>query len=586
MQSGQRNRLIASLYVAALLAGAALLPAPVYAGAFIFAGEANGVDVVTHPQHYTGSGGNITVRVCINPADPNALAMEIPVQNIINIYNRLQPTTGNIKLGGTNNIPGGAIDFESVALHEVGHCLGMAHANAATESFPPPTGTEFQRNFTKATDGPNNVFDINAGPDGISGSSDDVRGDDVNLHWFRKSNNNPFTIAGVVDSTTYARDLASLPGGHSFAANADRTVGAHLGVTNTEAVMQQGTYIDEAQRTLGHDDVATLRYAASGVDEIANSADDYTITLQYGGISTGNCDITLQVTATTGLAFCGVGGIGIALDHVRISTATIEFGNSYNWFFNPDTVNQAPVLAAIGNQSVDEGASLAVGISASDADGDSLQFSASGLPAFAVLTDHGDGTATLDINPVSGDAGSYPIAVGVVDNGLPVLPDSENFDIIVNAPSLDSDGDGISDVDEILAGTNPNSVDSDSDGLAGIDFDGDGFVDGELDAGTNPLNADSDGDQLTDGLEVAYNSNPLSAGSWPAIADGDLAPLGSPDGNVNAADYLVAVLIALGELTPLPLQLAHGDLYPPGTPDDVIDLSDLLLLQQMILNAP
>ncbi|HUT40311.1 MAG TPA: hypothetical protein VM011_03145 [Gammaproteobacteria bacterium] len=586
-----------------LLAGLVAIPTILQAGAFIFADETNGLNIVTHPPNYggTGNGGVVAVRVCINPASPNATDMAIPVQNNINIYNRLQPTTGNLKLGGSNNIPATDIDFESVALHEIGHCLGMAHANAATESFPPPTGTEFQRNFTRATDGPNNVFDIDAGPDGISGSSDDIRDDDDNLHWFRKSNNNPFTIAATVDSSTYSRNLGDLPGGHSFAANADRTVGTLLGAVATEAVMQQGTYIDEAQRTLGHDDVATLRYAMSGINESAGSADDYSINLVYGGITTSNCDILLQITTTSGLAFCGVGGTYVGgSDHFSIINATIEFGNGYNWFFNPATNNQPPVLAAIGNPSVNEGASLAVAITASDADADNLAFSASGLPTFAVLTDHGNGTATLDINPGTGSAGSYPVTLNVIDDGLPALLDSEIFNVIVNAPSIDSDGDGISDADELLTGTNPNSVDSDGDGLAdglggvvllaalpgGIDFDGDGFVDGELDAGTNPLNADSDGDQLADGLEVAWNSNPLSAGSWPAIADGDLAPLGNPDGNVNTADYLIAMRIALGDLPGLPLQLAHGDLYPPGAPDDVIDLSDLLLLQQLILATP
>ena len=98
--------------------------------------------------------------------------------------------------------------------------------------------------------------------------------------------------------------------------------------------------------------------------------------------------------------------------------------------------------------------------------------------------------------------------------------------------------------------------------------------------------ADTDGDQLNDGLEVSFGSNPLDAGSWPNIADGDLAPLGNPDGNVNAADLLVALRIVLGDVTPLPLQLAHGDLYPPGTPDDVIDLSDALLLEKLILVPP
>jgi hypothetical protein len=579
---------------AGLLTGISVSPVPLEAGTFLFADETR-LNSIAHPPNYTGAGGGgiVTVRVCIDPSSPNATDMAIPVQNNINIYNRLQATTANLKSGANNNIPGSAIDFESVALHEIGHCLGLGHVNAASESGL----SGANQNYTKATLGANGVFNLDAGLDGVIGSSDDVRGDDGNLHWFRMTNNNPFTLGATVDSSTYARDLASLPAGHSFAANADRAVAALLGVPGTEAVMQQGTYYDEAQRTLGHDDVATLRYAQSGINESAGNQDDYTINLVYGGLSTSNCDITLQITSTTGLAFCSAGGAYVGgFDHFSLVGAAIEFGASYNWFFNTDTVNQAPVLAAIGNQTVDENASLAVGISAGDADGDGLSFSASGLPAFAQLTDHGNGTATLDINPGSGTAGTYPVTIDVQDDGLPVLADGETFDIIVNAPFSDSDGDGISDADETLAGTDPFSVDSDGDGLAdgaggvvplaalpgGIDADGDGYVDGELDFGTLPLVGDTDGDQLADGLEVAWNSDPLDAGAWPAIADGDLAPLGNPDGNINGADLLIALRIASGDLAALPLQLAHGDLYPAGAPDDVIDLSDLLQLLQML----
>ena len=105
-----------------------------------------------------------------------------------------------------------------------------------------------------------------------------------------------------------------------------------------------------------------------------------------------------------------------------------------------------------------------------------------------------------------------------------------------------------------LNGTDPNLVDSDGDGLTdgatgfvllgavpgGIDKDGDGYADGELDYGTDPNLVDTDGDQISDTQEADLGSNPLSAGSWPAIADGDLAPLGNPDGTINAADLLIA----------------------------------------------
>ncbi|RMG57903.1 MAG: hypothetical protein D6722_24220 [Bacteroidetes bacterium] len=129
----------------------------------------------------------------------------------------------------------------------MGHSLGLAHVNLATESGL-PAGPD--RNYTKSTDGINNTFDITIGGDALRGSADDIRGDDVNLHYFRMADNDPFGLAATVDATTYSRDLANLPGGDLFATNADRDVATALGYPNTEAVMQQGAFYDEDQRTL------------------------------------------------------------------------------------------------------------------------------------------------------------------------------------------------------------------------------------------------------------------------------------------------------------------------------------------------
>ena len=90
------------------------------AGTYMFVGE-SAVNMITHPSGYTGAGGVITVTVGIDPTSANASDMVITVKNIINTVNRLQPTIENLISGANNDIPSGSIDFESVALHELGH---------------------------------------------------------------------------------------------------------------------------------------------------------------------------------------------------------------------------------------------------------------------------------------------------------------------------------------------------------------------------------------------------------------------------------------------------------------------------------
>lgn len=328
-----KNIFSLNLIATAVVTSALLIPASAQAGGYVFSRNNPGiVGLTTHPTGYNGTGGTLDVNVCIVPGT-NDTEMEQSIINNIAIWNKNQSTTSNLRttLPSDNGL---AVDFESVALHEVGHCVGLSHPNLATESGV----IAANRDYTASIEGPNGTFNLGLGADGIQGSPDDVRGDDINMHFFYSATNNPFSEQAVIDSTTYTRDIASLPLGDNFPANADRNVSgqARYGSPNTETSMQQGTFSGEIQRTLGHDDVSTVRYAASGLDEIQGNADDYELNLIYGGISAaGSCDINIAFDAVqTGFAVCQTGGVVIQSPHVGITSANIFFNPNFNWFFN------------------------------------------------------------------------------------------------------------------------------------------------------------------------------------------------------------------------------------------------------------
>jgi len=313
-----------------LLMWAAFIPGMAYAGAFIFADESS-PNRITHPSGYTGIGGVLDVEVCIDATAADAGDMEISIKNIVAQLNGMTAVTPNLFFGAENNIPADAVDFESLVLHELGHCTGLDHPNLGEQDGVSGADTD----YTSTGDGANDTFSFDSGADTVIGSKDDQRDDDQNLHWFRKGVNNPFLEVVSPQSSNYSRDVADLPVSDAFVANAGRDVGALLGFADTEAVMQQGQYYDEDQRSLQADDVATYKMGMTGLDETASTADDYTINMVYGGIKadTSNCDIVIEST-TSGFGVCSIGGSSNDGIHFRITSATFSYNSELNWFFN------------------------------------------------------------------------------------------------------------------------------------------------------------------------------------------------------------------------------------------------------------
>ena len=131
----------------------------------------------------------------------------------------------------------------------------------------------------------------------------------------------------------------------------------------------------------------------------------------------------------TGTEVPGTGGETISLSQMQdlvnmwATGATVGDGSG----------NQAPSVDAISDQTVTEGETAQVSVSASDADGDSLTLSKTSGPSFVTLTDNGDGTGALDIAPQSGDAGTYTVEVTADDGNGGTA--TESFQLTVEAAS-------------------------------------------------------------------------------------------------------------------------------------------------------
>ncbi len=108
--------------------------------------------------------------------------------------------------------------------------------------------------------------------------------------------------------------------------------------------------------------------------------------------------------------------------------------------------NDAPVLEAIGDQSVDEGGKLAFTINASDADDDDMTLSVTGLPDgefFSADPKASPATWSFSWTPQEDESGVYESVEFTVSDGS--LSDSETISITVDevnsAPVLESIGD-------------------------------------------------------------------------------------------------------------------------------------------------
>ncbi len=125
-----------------------------------------------------------------------------------------------------------------------------------------------------------------------------------------------------------------------------------------------------------------------------------------------------------------------------------------------NNVNRAPVLGPVGNQSVDENTLLSFSVGATDADGDAITYSISGLPTGAVFT-----SQTFTWTPSYDQAGTHSVTF-TADDGQ--AQDSEMITITVinvnRAPVLAAIGNKLAYADVLLTFT-IDATDPDDDAI-------------------------------------------------------------------------------------------------------------------------
>ncbi|GAB4007373.1 binary toxin-like calcium binding domain-containing protein [Nocardioides ultimimeridianus] len=163
----------------------------------------------------------------------------------------------------------------------------------------------------------------------------------------------------------------------------------------------------------------------------------------------------------------------------------------------------------------------------------------SGAPTDPLNADSdGDGlTDGQEITTYGTDPNNADTDGGGAQDGAEVLVDHTDPLNPADDVTTDSDGDGLTDSQEQVLGTDPHNPDTDGDGLSDgtevttthtdptkADTDGDGLSDGyEVNTShTDPTKADTDGGGVDDGTEVAAGTDPNNAADDATVdSDGD-----------------------------------------------------------------
>ncbi|MEK7347669.1 MAG: Ig-like domain-containing protein, partial [Candidatus Eisenbacteria bacterium] len=237
--------------------------------------------------------------------------------------------------------------------------------------------------------------------------------------------NPPLSGAGSVATTISINPTPGTATG-DYAASATATA---LGLTDTKSFTITVTPTNQVIQLDPIADVTLDEGFSSSVTVNATDADNdlITVTASLPGFAallaptSGTGTVTTAVTINPGFSDAGVYASSVtATDGIQPVTEPFQI--------TVNNVDRPVALDPIADLNVAEGASASRSVNASDPDSDPITLSAS-LPAFASLSDNGNGTGSVTAAPGFTDAGSYPSSVTATANGT---TNTETFTILVS----------------------------------------------------------------------------------------------------------------------------------------------------------
>ncbi|MCX5697072.1 MAG: putative Ig domain-containing protein, partial [Candidatus Omnitrophica bacterium] len=256
------------------------------------------------------------------------------------------------------------------------------------------------------------IYNYN-GPDGISGTADDD-------HSYDQYNADGFEAIGGSPDNVLNEEYFGL-------VNADRQPKPAYSTMKDAYILTSLSNHPPLLNVIGSKNIAAgqaLNFTVSATDEDVGDTLDYSATGVPDGASFNNTTHAFSWTPQTAQI-----GDHIVVFVVSDGSATAEEA-IFITVTQPAPTNHSPVLASIGNKTVVEGSALNFTVSATDADGDTLTYSATGVPdgASFITTTH-----AFSWTPSVGQAGSYNGTFSVSDGHGGTA--SETITITVTAAS-------------------------------------------------------------------------------------------------------------------------------------------------------